>query len=337
MKHAPCSNPLAFPLADPCQNGWLIEDGIGETRALLIENDEAIAARVEWPGALAPGLVEDAVLIARKSGSKRGTARFANGEEALVDQLPADASEGAPIRLLVTRSKVGEKSRVKLAQARPTQADCCPAPSLAERLDGRIIRRFSAGQWEDVWQDAWSGTADFPGGTLHFSPTPAMTLIDVDGSLPARELALAACQALGQTIPRMALGGSIGIDFPTLQTKADRKAIDAALGQTLSGWDHERTAMNGFGFVQLVARMEAPSLLHQLHHRRTSAAARALLRQAEMVDDPGAILLTAHYGVLSHLGEDWLAELARRTGREVRTKPDPSLALDGGFAQAVPL
>ena len=93
--------------------------------------------------------------------------------------------------------------------------------------------------------------------------------------------------------------------------------------------------MNGFGFVHLVARLERPSLLHRCALSRAAAAARMLLRRAELVEEPGALLLTGHPAVLAHLMEAWLAELTRRTGREVRLAVDPVLALDGGFAQAV--
>ena len=41
--------------------------------------------------------------------------------------------------------------------------------------------------------------------------------------------------------------------------------------------------------------------------------------------------------VQAKLSEPWQAELARRTGREIRLAADPALALESGFAQAVPL
>ena len=105
----------------------------------------------------------------------------------------------------------------------------------------------------------------------------------------------------------------------------------------LTHWNHERTAMNGFGFVQLVARAERPSLLRRLHHDRTGAAARLLLRRAEFVAEPGRLLLTANPATIARLRPEWLAELAQRSGRQIATRSDPGLELETGFAQAVAL
>ena len=316
---------------------WLVEAGIGEERALLVESGEALAARLRWPGGLEAGLVEDAKLIHRNANSKRGTARFASGEEALVDNLPHEASEGAVLRLVVTRAAMAERGRLKRAQARPTQEAPGPAPSLAEELGARIVRRFPAGLWEDVFADASSGEATFPGGALTITPTPAMTMVDIDGTLPLRDLALASVEPLAAALARLDLAGSIGIDFPSLSDKNDRKQVDSALELALGDWPHERTSMNGFGFVQLVARLTRPSLLHLCARDPAGAAARLLLRQAELVDAPGALLLTCHPAVEAALRPEWLADLAKRTGRELRIVTQPALALTGAFAQAVPL
>ena len=314
---------------------WLVEQGIGEERAVLLDNGTAIASAMRWPGGLEAGLVDDAVLVSRARGSSRGTARFPCGEEALVDRLPREASEGTSLRLIVTRPATGEAGRTKLARAKPTEDAPRPAPGLAEQLGGREVRRIEGSAWEDIMAEGWDGVRSFPGGALLASPTPAMTLVDVDGTLPSRDLAIAAARAVGPLLRTLDIGGSIGIDFPTLEAKADRKAVDAALAEALADYDHERTAMNGFGFVQIVARMVRPSILHRLRLQPMEAAARLLLRRAEDVQDPGAILLTAHPGVLQCLRAEWLEELARRTGREVRTSADPGLAPRGSFAQAV--
>lgn len=310
---------------------WLVEQGIGEERAILVEAGEAIAARLRWPGRLEAGQVEDAVLIARAAGAKRGTARFASGEEALVDGLPREASEGAPLRFKVTRAALAERGRFKRAQARPSEEAPRPAPA----LEGRVVPRFPAGLWEDLVAEAGSGEIAFPGGSLTISATPAMTLIDIDGDLPPRTLALASVPAVAMAIRRLDLAGSIGIDFPSLGDKADRKAVDEALGAALAGWPHERTAMNGFGLVQLVARLERPSLLHRWALTPFEAAARLLLRRAEQVDAPGVLLLSAPPAVRAAMRPEWESLLARRTGRMLRWADNPALAPEAAFAQAI--
>lgn len=325
---------------------WYVEQGIAEERGVRLERGRIAAARLHCPGALTAGQVEDAVLVSRARGRQRGTLRFASGEEALVDRLPASASEGAAIRAHVTRAGTRERDRIKLAQATPSDEDLRPAPTLAEQLTlagetVETVRRFPEDGhedgWEDLWLEAWSGTVAFDGGELAFFDTSAMVLIDVDGPDDPRRLALAAVPALADAIGRFDLAGSLGVDFPTLAAKADRKAVDAALDLALAHWNHERTAMNGFGFVQLVARSERPSLLRRLHRDRTGAAARLLLRRAELVEQPGRLLLTANPAVLARLRPEWQAELARRSGREVSLHGDPGLELETGFAQAAPL
>ena len=318
---------------------WLVEKGIGEQRAVRLARGEIAAARVQWQDELVAGLVEDAVLMSRAAGSSRGTARFANGEEALVDRLPKDASEGAPVRLQVTRAAIGERGRLKRAQARPTDASP-DNPTLAESLaaaghEVRIVRRFPDGDWDELVAEAFAREVSFAGGSLLFAATPAMLVIDIDGALPARELALAAVPALAGAIRRFDLGGAIGIDFPTLETKDARRAVDQALGETLADWPHERTAMNGFGFVQLVARLERPSLVHRAANAPAAFAARALLRRAEALEGGGAILLQGHPALEAQL-EPWLAELTRRTGRAVRWEARPALAIAAPQAQLVP-
>jgi ribonuclease G len=320
---------------------WLVEVGIGEERAVRIEHGDIAEARVRWPGELEAGLVADAVLVSRARGSIRGTVRFADGQVALVDRLPANAVEGAALRVEVTRPAFAESGRRKLAHARPSEAAARPAPPLAEALEAQghgvgVVRRFPEGDWDGLVAEAFAAEVAFAGGGLHFSPTPAMLLVDIDGGLDPRPLALAAVTPLARALRRFDLGGSIGIDFPTLAAKIDRREIDAALEQALSGWPHERTAMNGFGFVQLVARLQRLSLLHRAAFQRAEIAARLLLRKAEALEGAGAVLLSAHPAIEPALRPEWLMELARRTGREVRFEARPALAIEAPQAQLVP-
>jgi hypothetical protein len=317
---------------------WYVEQGIGEDRAILVEGGEVLAAKIRWPGELYVGTPVFVQLIAKPSGARRGLAVDEQGNEILLDRVPPEFTEGQSFVVRITRAPIAERGRYKRAQARavtePEGANLAPEDVF---VLGDYVRRFPSGLWEDIWAAASAGEIAFPGGNLLFSVTPAMTVVDIDGDLPPRALALAAVPALAHGLRIFDLGGSIGIDFPTLEAKTDRKAVDAALDQALADWPHERTAMNGFGLVQLVARLEGPSLLHRMATSRAGAAARLALRHAEAVEQPGALQLTVHPAVKAKLKPEWLDELARRTGRTIRVKADPSLAIEGGFAQAVPL
>ncbi|MGN6498774.1 MAG: ribonuclease [Tsuneonella sp.] len=315
---------------------WLVEQGIGEDRAILVERDQVLAARLRWPGELRAGLVVPARLAVRRAGSARGLAHTQSGAEIFVDKLPAGLTEGRSCDVLVTRAPIAERGRLKRAQGRAIEAGQAPPPRDDPFASGEVVRRFPAGLWDDVWDTAWDGELACAGGSLLFSVTPAMTLIDVDGDLPPRELALAAVPALARALEVFDLGGSIDIDFPTIEDKRGRRQVDEALGAALAAWPHERTAMNGFGFVQIVARLEGPSLLHRMASARAAAAARMLLRRAEALEGSGATLLSVHPAIAAAIAPEWLDELARRTGREVRLASDPALALGAGHAQVVP-
>ncbi len=330
---------LDWPTPDPSRKRegsqtWLIEHGIGETRALLVENDQVLAARLHWPGERRAGEVCAAKLTAKLAGTRRGIATLADGTEALVDHLPPGVTEGQSLTVTITRTALAERGRLKRAQARAATGDAPnPAPT---PLEGTITHRFPAGLWEDVWHAASSASLDFPGGEILLSVTPAMTVIDIDGIGSPRDLALAAVPAIARALAWFDLGGNIGIDCPTLQTKEDRRAVDTALEAALTDWPHERTAMNGFGFVQLVARLEGPSLLHRFATSRTGMCARYALRVAERAEGHGSLLeLRVHPALKPKLKPEWLAELARRTAREVRVETDPGLALEAPSAQIV--
>src|SRR6185369_7327824 len=127
--------------------------------------------------------------------------------------------------------------------------------------------------WDDVIEQARSGTVQFAGGELRLSPTPAMTLIDVDGYLAPDDLAVLGAAEAAKAIRRLDIGGSIGIDLPTAGSKAARQAAAAAIDQHLPQ-PFERTAVNGFGFVQIVRPRLRASLV-ELAQDRASFEARA--------------------------------------------------------------
>ncbi len=315
---------------------WLIEEGIGETRALLVDKDQVIGAKQFWLSKECARTILMAKIIARNAGSSRALCLSPSGVEINASGLPRNASEGSDVRLVITREAIAERGRLKRAQARYFGDDNPHIPPASVFDTGRLVRRFPSGLWEEVWEAASTGQVDFAGGSLIISTTPAMTLIDIDGDASPHALALAAIPAITQSLNWFDLGGSIGIDFPTIQDKLGRKQVDAALEAALANWPHERTAMNGFGFVQLVARLEGPSLLHRFATSRVGACARMALRRGEMAQGSGRVLLlTVHPALKAKLKEHWLVDLSERTGKEVRIETNPSLALEAAQAQTI--
>jgi hypothetical protein len=169
------------------------------------------------------------------------------------------------------------------------------------------------------------------------SVTPAMTLFDVDGTLPPAALAAAGAEAAARAMRRMGIGGSVGIDLPTLPGKAERQAAAAALDAALPQ-PFERTAVNGFGFLQVVRRRERPSLPELLQSDPAGAAARALLRRAEWETGAGERTLHAAPAVIARLEArpGWTAELARRIGAPIALRAEPGLAISGGHVHSRP-
>lgn len=310
---------------------WLYEAGIGEARAALVADGRIVAGRLEIDhaqprvGAVLPGR-----LTAIVAGGREGRIGLARGGEVIVAPLPVGITEGAALSVEIVREAIPEPGRTKLPRGIPAAPGAIlgDGPDLLARIKatGVAVRRclphqpdaLEAAGWSELIEEAADGEIGFGDGVLRMTPTPAMTLFDVDGSAPLAILAVAAARAVAQAILRHDIGGSIGIDFPTLAGKAQRQAVAAALDAVLPP-PFERTAMNGFGFLQIIRRRRRPSLPEMIRADPVGAAARALLRQIARTPPPVPerhrvsaglrVVLDAHPG--------WTAELARVTGRHI--------------------
>jgi hypothetical protein len=319
---------------------WLCEEGIGESRAILVEGDAILEAAIELPDPLRVGTVAEARLAKILVPGRRGLV-VADGGEAILEPLPASLTEGRKLRIEIVREAVPEMGRPKLPKARVTEEEPRPGPSLFERLGGPSIPAsrgpdcFEQAGWSELLEEALTGEIGFAGGALRMSLTPAMTLFDVDGALPPAALACAGAAAAARAIRRFGIGGSIGIDLPTLPGKAERQAAAAAFDEGLPQ-PFERTAVNGFGFLQIVRRRERPSIPEIVQGDRVGAAARALLRRAERVPGAGERTIRAAPPVIARIEADagWTEALARRIGAAVRLRADPALPISGGDVQS---
>ena len=152
-------------------------------------------------------------------------------------------------------------------------------------------------------------------------------------ALVAWALAMEGARQAAAMIRRCDIGGSIGIDFPSVSDRAGRQAIDAAVDAALPQ-PFERTAVNGFGFMQIVRRRERPSLIEQVRLDPVATDAALLLRRAERAVGTGVLTLTARGAVIDHIAAHaaWIETLQNRTGRAVRLVADPA-AKGAGHAQ----
>jgi ribonuclease G len=324
---------------------WLIEQGIGETRAILVGEGEIVEAAIELPGTLPVGVVLDARLVSILVPRARGIAALADGSELLIEPLPPRLTEGEAIRVEIIREPIAEAGRAKLAKGRVSDLQPREGATLRQRLaaSGDRVREtslyggddFEEAGWSELLEQAATGALPFSGGALRMSLTPAMTLFDVDGALPPAALAVAGAEAAGRAIRRFAIGGSIGIDLPTLGSRDQRQAAAAALDAVLPQ-PFERTAVNGFGFLQVVRKRERASVAELVQGDPVGAAARALLRRAERAGGSGTRTLTAAPAVITRIerNPEWVALLARRCGVAVALRSDPALALGAGHVQS---
>lgn len=316
---------------------WLYEEGIGENRAILVGNGRILEAAVELPGALRASGVHAGRLTTILVKGRRGVVTTEAGE-VLVEPLPGELTEGQTLRVEIVREPLAEEGRDKAAKGRVTNAPERDALSLRERISPyREPPRpgsdaFEEAGWSELLEEARSGEIAFPGGALRMSLTPAMTLFDVDGALPPAELAVVGASAAAGAIRRFGIAGSIGVDLPTLSSKAERQRAAAAFDETLPP-PFERTAVNGFGFLQIVRRRERASLPEILRADPAGAAARALLRRAERLTGRCAIIAAAAVVARLEAQPEWLDALARRTGGSATLQADPSLTTWSGHVQ----
>ncbi|MBB6425573.1 ribonuclease [Sphingopyxis sp. JAI128] len=327
---------------------WLYEAGIGEARAALIDRGEIVEARIEREddGPRLGAIVAARLVEAGRGGKGALVALEGPGQwHATLASLPPQTASGAALLVEITRMALRERGRDKPARARLAEVGAVPTdgPDLRARIattrlpvvelrPGEPDRLEQAG-WSELIDAVRAGHWPFDGGALWVDATPAMVLIDIDGDGDALALAKAGAIAAAAAIRRCDIGGSIGIDFPSLPDRAARAAVDAAVDAALPS-PFERTAVNGFGLMQIIRRRDRPSLIEQIRFAPIATDAAILLRHAERAKGTGVLTLTARGGVIDHIAmhPHWIDMLQNRTGRPVRLIADAA-AKGSGHAQ----
>ncbi|HEX7857378.1 MAG TPA: ribonuclease [Sphingobium sp.] len=328
----------------PQQTHWLYEDGVGEARAALVAGGRILEGVIERPGAVArAGAFLSGRLVETIIPRKRGIARLDNGEEVLIEPIPPKVAEGSTILVEIFREAIAEHGLDGIRPKRATGRVALPgsrakaAPTLAERIEASDYPVHVCQPHEDDWleqcgwsellDEAMSGEIVREDASLRIFPTPAMTLIDVDGVAPPAQLGPKGAKLGAQAIRRMGLAGSIGIDLPTMNNKDERLIAAAQIDKYLP-LPFERTAVNGFGFVQVIRRRERASLMEVLRGDPVLTAALAALRLADRHGGGvGAVTLTVAPDVARLIARtpEWARQIDRRRGGALTVVGDAAL------------
>ena len=318
---------------------WLIEHGIGETRAALVEDGRILEARIELEGSVPSGSIVEGRLTSIGKDGQITLATDERGTEYLIPKCASGLSQGSRVNIEVTREAIPGSEPWKRPLGRLTESSPKSLPSLESRLNGRLAI-FPGGKdelgeagWNDLLGEAASGIIPFPSGQLQLFATPAMTLIDVDALSPSAELLVRGAGEAARAILRLDISGNIGVDLPTVREKSARASAVDLVDEMLSGKRFERTAINGFGFLQIIKKRSRPSII-ELAQDRALFEARALLRRA-IFEPAGSKRLVAHPAVIGVLAQrrNWTDQLARQTGGIIELRSDPALPMSGGYAE----
>ena len=148
---------------------------------------------------------------------------------------------------------------------------------------------LEAAGWSELLEEASTGEIAFAGGALRMTPTPAMTLFDVDGVGAARRRWRSrAARAVGAGDPAARHRRLDRHRLPDLAGKAAAPGRRRGDRRRSSPPPFERTAVNGFGFLQIVRPRPRASLPELLRADPIGAAARAALRRLERVPPAAA-------------------------------------------------
>lgn len=259
----------------------------------------------------------------------RGFAR-AQGHELVVEPWPAGASEGETRTLEIRRAAWPERGRPRLAKAHATRQPPRAAPAIAAQWQARgASSRPGWPDWlEDLWADSFAaaelGRVAIAGGSLQLTPTPALLAIDVDGAGVDPAAALA---AVARQIALWSLGGNIVVDLPDMAGPPARQraaaAFDAAMQHHAPWMRFERTAINGFGLVQIVCARAGPSVLERAWFDRAGTRAIRALRQIAESPATGAIRIAVDERARRWLQQrpHLLQQLSARTHRPLDGNP----------------
>lgn len=242
----------------------------GEIRAVMFEAGVPVELHSFREGQVTRGTVADARIISKSAG--QAVLRLASDEDIILPNAPAEA-EGASIRVEIIREGLSEPGDIKRAVARRSDAPRLTIDSATWRSSLCACaerERAVDASFDDHFAIAFEGCAQRGAARIWFERTKAGLVFDVDGNGAADLINRDAAQEIARLLRLFQIGGVAIIDFVGMDSKPARLEI-ANVFDAASAADprrFERTAINGYGLMQVIRPKYGPSLLDRLFGRR---------------------------------------------------------------------
>jgi hypothetical protein len=332
MKRAPYCALRAIRLTDI----WR-DDAPGERRAALVDNGNIVEIHIQRDALWALGEC-GAGRIDRKTPS--GAYVVADDNSELLLRSKIGDPEGARIMFQVTREAIAEPGRNKPPEI--MLRDSAPAPfmdkdALWEARLASLGQSCSNTPIAEGFDVAIAGQSQLGDVTISFQRTKAGLVFDIDGIGDACAINMIAATEIARLLRLYQVGAMVLIDFVSMESKAQRtqiaEAFDAA--SLADARPFERTAINGYGMMQVVRARPRPSVLDQLFGTRIAALsdetqAYWLLRAVAQSMGFGTRTVTARPEVATLLQSErwaaWRTAAVRLAGADMRVVADEKAA-----------
>lgn len=313
------------------------DDAPGERRAALVENGNIVEIHIQ----------RDASWVLGETGAGRIDRKTPSGayviaeddSEVLLRSIISDP-EGTRVTFEVTREAIAEPGRIKPAEILLRDSGCVQASQKDALWDARLaaldqpVITASIAEGFDI---AMSGQSQLDSVTVSFQRTKAGLVFDVDGVGHAFDINRVAATEIARLLRLYRIGAMVMVDFVSMESKAQRTQIaeifDAA--SIADGRPFERTAINGYGMMQVLRARPRPSVLDHLFGTRIAALsdetqAYWLLRAVAQSSGFGARTVTARPDVATLLGSQnwaiWRAQAVRAAGADMVVVADEKAA-----------
>lgn len=312
------------------------DDAAGERRAALVEGGKIVEIHIQ----------RDLHWVLGESGAGRIDRKTPSGCYIATDdgaQLLVRSKagmEGARVAFEITREAIAEPGRAKPAEARwldmlpphkPDKSTLWNNRIMALNADAVISRPLS-----DAFDCALVGASDVGDVTVSFQRTKAGLVFDVDGVGDPLAINFAAAKEIARLLRLYQVGGMVMIDFISVESREHRKAVAEAFDEqaALDPRPFERSAINGYGLMQVVRARPRPSVLDHLFGTRIAAVSDEtqglwLLRDIAQSSGFGKRVVTARATVAALLSSPkWQplrAECERVTGAPMEIVADENL------------